>query len=255
MRLFQFSVLFIAIIVFSGCGAVAPGPKGATEVEGFKPFPSVRSFDKPGRIFRVDPDGAVHKVAVLDVEPQVGEEILPKVSAVTKLSLELVLETIGVAAAQVPGNLYAKMAKSREFVTESVDGKREFIDDSQVDPLLKRVFQDITIRPRNRYYLIRETILSRKLNYRSEKSWLVDAGLEGEFKKVVKGKAGVNFDDQKEFSLNKTFDQPMRIWYKAERLIVEQPLGVGPGQPMTIKTVKINPDEFSIPGGDVSINP
>jgi len=254
MRFFKLSSLVFLVTALIACETTPNGPITPVEVEGFKPFPSVRTFDKSGRIFRIDPEGNYWKVALLEVNPQVGDEILPKVMAKTEISLEQVLETIGVAAAEVPANLHANITKSREFVTESVNGQREFLDDSQVDPLLSEAFKDIIVRKNNRYYLIRETILSEQLNYRSSKSWLVDAGVEAEFKEVVKGKADLNWGDQEEFSLNKNFDQPLRIWYKAERIEVERPLGIGPGQPVKMKTIQVNPDEFTIPR-DVPVNP
>lgn len=237
-------------LLLVACNGATPGPRTGVTVEGFKPFPSARSFDKPGRIYRVDPEGHVFKVGILEVEPQKGQEVLPKMQGKSELSLGQIFDTVGLNPVGISGSLRNNFQKKQEFVTESVNGQREFIDDIQVDPLLKKTFDNLVIRPTNKYFLIRETILSDQLKYKSGKSVFVDASVKAEFKRLVEAEASVKWDDSEEFSLDKTFEKPLRIWYKPE-LIEFKNDSRGALSP---QVSGITNNEFVIPG-DVPLEP
>ena len=71
MRPYRISLVGVLLAaLMSGCTELPPGPRGSPEAEGFKPFPSVRSFDRPGRIYREDPSGNVFAVILLEVQPE-----------------------------------------------------------------------------------------------------------------------------------------------------------------------------------------
>ena len=236
-------MVFFGLLIVA-CNGAPPGPRTGVDVEGFKPFPSARSFDKAGQIYRVDPEGNVYKVGALDVEPQKGVEVLPKVSAKSEFSLKQVFETVGLNPAGISGSLQGHFQKKHEFVTESVNGQREFIDDMQVDPQLKKTFDNLVVRPTNKYFLIRETILSDKLTYKSGESVLADASLKAEIKKLVEAESSLKWNDSEEFSLNKTFEMPLRIWYKPELIEFKK----GSRGAMSPQVSGITQNDFVIPG-------
>lgn len=205
---------------------VPQGPK----FEDFKVFASPRSFDPPGRIYRVQPDGQVFGVVTLQITPQSGVEAIPKIETRTNFSLKELLETVGVAADELPASVSAEIKQKREVTFEGLDAKREFLDDADLDNILPKVFADIKIRPDNKYYVIRETISSDDVSYKMEKSWILNAGFDAKFKDIVKNKTNLDWGSGENFSMNKKFNQPLRIWYKAELLTIDRPLGMGPGQ-------------------------
>ncbi len=242
------SLLIASLLTFvSGCSAppkVPPGP--ATPLSDFVPFASARSFDRPGRIYRVDPGGTVWMVTQLDVTPQVGVEEIGEVASERTVSLAEVLETIGVAKEQIPAKLSAQLELKQKYITKSVSGERHYLDDTQVDNALPKAWSGINQRKDNKYYLIRETVATNNLSFMSQKGWLVNLGLDAEFKKLVENNTKLNWGSGSEFSMEKDFGQKLDVWYKPERLIINVPPGAGPGQ-LAFKRVPAAPGELTLP--------
>lgn len=225
-------LIYLLYFIFAGCTHVLPGPTPA--LPDFTAFASARSFDAPGTIYRMDETGDIWQVTSLGLEPLSGEEVLPRVVDTAEFSLKEVLETIGVPASQVPANATADFEQKHRFFTESVDGIREYLTDEQIDKKIKVAFQNISIRESNRYFLIRETVKTKNINFTSSTSWVSNLGIEAKLKELVKGKAALKWVGGKEFSLQKKFDAPLRYWYKAEVLRVTKAAGMGPGQPAEV---------------------
>jgi len=241
-------LVLLPLVLIVACEKAGPGPGTVLETEGFKAFPSPRTFDPPGRIYRVDPTGSVFGVTSLKLKSQQGKEEIADYKDTTDISLKQVLETIGVPATKFPVVAALDFERKRRFETKSVSGVREFVDDEQVDQQLPLALGSITIRDDNQYYIIRETVMTDNIDYVSEKSWLVSLGLDAEFQNVVKAHSDLNWGTGKTFSLKKKFDGLRRVWYKAERLVIELPLGAAPGQLPLVKRGKVAPGEFSLSG-------
>lgn len=237
-----------------GCGTHPVVPQGP-KFENFQVFASPRSFDPPGRIYRVQPDGQVFGVITLSITPQSGEESIPKIETKANSSLEELLETVGVVAEEVPASISAEIKRKREVTFEGLDAKREFLDDADLDNVLPKALAGIKIRSDNKYYVIRETISSKEINYKMDKSWILNAGFDARFKDIVKNKTNLDWDSGENFSMNKKFNQPLRIWYKAELLEIEPPLGIGPGQLPTVNRKPLAVDQRISLSPDALTNP
>jgi hypothetical protein len=228
MKALGFTIGLLCAALY-GCTTIVEVPQGP-KYEDFKVFASPRSFDPPGRVYRVQPDGQVFGVVTLQIKPQSGVEAIPRIETRANFSLTELLETVGVAAEELPASVSAEIKRKREVTFEGLDAKREFLDDADLDKVLPKALADVRIRPDNKYYIIRETISSEDVNYKMEKSWILNAGFEAQFKSILKNKAKLDWDSGEIFSINKKFSQPLRIWYKAESLSIDRPLGMGPGQ-------------------------
>lgn len=229
------------------------GPSTPLELEGFKPFASARSFDGPGRIFRIEPNGDVFGVTTLKLTPKSGTEAIPKIEKHSNVSLEEMLTTIGVAATTFPAVGQADLKMKREAVTESVNGKREYLDDDAIDPILREVLKGVRVRPNNQYYLIRETVSANNINFTMDKSWVSSLGIEVPFKKVVSSKSTLKWEGGTKFSLNQQFSEPLRLWYKADKILFKTDLGAGPGQPTEIDKRVKNSTEFNLPATPIDV--
>jgi hypothetical protein len=234
-------------ILMGGCANTGPGPDTPLTAEGFEPFPSARSFDPPGRVYRVSPEGTVFRVKLIEVDPEVGEESIAKLVSTQQLSLSQALENAGVAASTLTASATGALSRTREFTTESVDGTRLYLEDSQIDQVLPEALSDIRVRQGSRYYLIRETVMTRNLSYTGRTEWLTEAGLSAQLPEVLSGNFEFQGGEGEEFSLTREFDEPRHVWYKAERLEIERPFGAGPGQPVDVQLVSTEPGEFVLP--------
>lgn len=237
------------VIILVGCQTVSSGPQGTTafEKEGWKPFSSPRTGDAPGRIYRVEPSGRVFEVTQVTGSPRVDEHELYEVSSTAEFTLGEVLKTMGLAEEALPVNVKSNLDRKNGVFTKSSSARREFLEDRDItDQAVANALAGITIRDNNRYYLIRETLSSKNLNFKINKGWLVDLGVDADIKKAIENKTNVTWKDGSEVSLDKTFDSYYRVWYKPEKLVIEGSLGVGPNQPPVIKRIP-NATEFKLP--------
>ena len=226
----QLILMIMAALLSSFCAPIISGQQR----DGFRAFASARSFDPPGSIYRVDPDGVVWQVTQSPTKVYTGHEVWPKFSDDSEFSLREVFETIGIPATVFPVNVTANIEKKRHFVTESINGTRDWLTDREVDQILEDALKGIKIRPDNQYYVIRETVLTDNISFTSDASWTGEIATEGKIKELVKNKADLKWTSDRQLSLIKKFDKPMRYWYKAELLSFERPIGMGPGQSMIL---------------------
>jgi hypothetical protein len=238
--------IVIAVLWLVGCGTVeGPAQTSKFEGEGWQTFSSARTGDGPGRIYRIDRDGQVFQVTQVNVTAKTDDQRLYKVERKTELTLKEVLKTIGVAEAKLPGSVTAQLERKANFQTESVNGRREFLEDRDLpENTLRDALTGIRIRDENTYFLIRETLASNKLTFTVSRNWITQLGVEAEIKKLVESTSGVEWKDGTEVSLDTTFDKPYRIWFKAEQLNIERnTLGAGPGQPLKVSRL---PGSFNV---------
>lgn len=146
----------------------------------------------------------------------------------TNFTLGEVLKTIGIAAEDFPMGVNAKIDRKTTFQTESSNVEREYLDDRDTDNAIREVLTGIKIRSDNKYYIIRETLRSNSLKFKVNKNWIAEIGVEADIKKLIQSKTNATWQEGSEISIDKTFDKPYRIWYKAEELEIKESLGMGP---------------------------
>jgi len=222
--------LFVSLLFFMVLGCDKRPPL-AVPVEGFEAFPSARDFDPPGRVFRKDADGKTWPVGLLQVTPQSGKEETLAISKKEHVSLGGFLKSIGVAENILPAELKSKLNREIEVELESVSGTREYLDDdSGVYPAIAALFRRVPFKKDNEYYLIRETIASTEITFRSKVNWSAEFGADAEIKKIISANTEAKWGKENAVSMVKKFQSPLRIWYKAEKLVPMEALGIGPAE-------------------------
>lgn len=191
-------------------------------------FVSARTGDAPGRIYWVEPSGSVFEVTQVSIQPKKEGQFLYPMSFSTNFTLGEVLKTIGIAAEDFPMGVNAKIDRKTTFQTESSNVEREYLDDRDTDNAIREVLTGIKIRSDNKYYIIRETLRSNSLKFKVNKNWIAEIGVEADIKKLIQSKTNATWQEGSEISIDKTFDKPYRIWYKAEELEIKESLGMGP---------------------------
>ncbi len=246
--------IILSVFLISGCltickmfGKCQSTYLANSPVPGFKAFPSAQDFDPPGRIFRVTPKGVIYGVTVLNITPHEGKVVTLELKDKSSLSLKEILKTMGVVADTLPASASVELSKKREVALESVEGKAEWLDDDQLKEL-PQALKGITIRPDNKYFIIKATISTKSLKYTMDKSWIVKLGVEAQLKATLENKTNFDWSSEKTFSMDKNFGQLLRIWYKDEELKIKKPFGVGPGQlPNVTRIEKAEKTEFRVP--------
>lgn len=241
-----FALIVAAIVVVAGViWAQWPAPL-QTPVEGFKPFASFRTSDAPGSVFRQSSQGDIRKVIDLRIPSEKASEVTYDIEAKRDFSAEQLLSIASGDNQCTPASANFKPSAKFETIVSSLEGFREFTYDQQVDPALKQLEQmfvdgELVFRRDDVYWIIRETISTSEISYSSNRSLLVDLGGDVALKQCVdqgtaaNGSVSLDLGSSEKVTLKRTFKEPLRGWYLADRLIIELPFGAAPGSPPEIR--------------------
>jgi hypothetical protein len=224
------------LALLTGCRSTG-APVGVGEhlsYPGFETFPTPRTFDGPGLVFRVDNTGKKFSVTQLPVRVEpVGEEEFPKLSQKSNWSAGLVANFLSIVL-----NLDASSKYTLEVSLGR--GSRERTFDDAVDEALKEA--DIRFRRDNRYYIIRETIATPSVSLRLLDNDEASAKLKAEIDKKVSGDVEVDWrwGSEEKVTLVSDFAQPHRIFFLVDELLPPGHPVVGEG---TIRRLPVAPGD------------
>jgi hypothetical protein len=178
-------------------------------------FPSARTFDPPGTIFRINREGTRFDVADIskEVNSTTGNEDIPD-----QTGRRLV-------AGNVLGNLLKGQVSAELSATGSYEVRmklsgveREKTTDADLDKSLALALKQVSLRTDNRYYVIRETISAREVAYNLSSADLASAATKLGTTPVGNGKVNVRQQDSNTATLVGSYDKPYRLFYKAEEV-------------------------------------
>ena len=154
-------VWLITLIVsaVSACSA-APGPRRITQgpvyESGLQIFPSPRTFDAPGTIFRVDPDGIRRNIVdlsgMLKIIPK--EEAVPQLAVSGTFSVAAILSWLGASVGS------AELERIDSALVYVGGAKREGTTEVSLRPVVDSAAKLIDWTKPGRVYLITETVLA-----------------------------------------------------------------------------------------------
>jgi len=222
--------LVVLTLVLSLVACTAIAPPVPPNFEGFEAFASAREFDGPGTIYKIT-DGKRFTVATVDLSTRdVGVEVIPKFARKHNLSLDQFLKTLGVSATLIPASATANVSASNDIVIEATRGNRIRNDDDRVVlEALEKWKPRVKPPAGDEYFLVREVIRTTKFKYSVSNNWLGQIGLDVQSLKSAGYKGSANIGQGATLSLDGVFDNPLNIYYKAQRISFDDGLGVGPG--------------------------
>jgi hypothetical protein len=227
---FSVTLTLATLTLVAGCIPRVEIPTGVLEREGFDSFATPRSFDGPGTIYRIDNDGKRFLVTTIQLKSSGGEEQISKYTSTRELSLSNVLETIGVKADALPAAVKAELSAKSNVTVDATKASRLRVADEDREAAVAAWAAKAKPAPGSVYYLIRETVGTKSLKYTVGRGWLASLGLDVKALNTAgyKGEAKAAANDGLE--LDAQFDQPLYVWYKAEKLVLNSALGAGPNQ-------------------------
>lgn len=187
---------------------------------GFIMFPTPRDADPPGTIFRIDAQGVRSEVADISRQLSITVNSEADWSAVeskrrvgeAKISLRRLFA--GRVRAGAEGNIDHEIKSDLSLKGVS----RERTRDTDVDTLLPRALRNVSFRPNNTYWLIRETISAKEISYTFSDSSLSAASAEGALAGLASAGLGYKWIHTNENRLVQRFPRAYRVLYKAEIL-------------------------------------
>ncbi len=197
---------------------------------GLQMFPTPRATDAPGTIFRVTPAGV--RYDVVDLSPLLQPSVSVETFAVLRDSAVRSIDA-GVFLRFVTANTAARTSLNRQIATEFMLGgaRREKITDQQIDLVLQPRLSEITWRPNDRYYVIRETILADSIRVRVDGGAANQLEQDATFRTLIADSVRVNWNRESSYQLVQKFSPAQRVLYKVDR-IEPATEGFG-GQPVT----------------------
>lgn len=231
-----FGALALALVACRSTSQPPSLTNGPLYERGLQLFPSPRTFDPPGTVFRVDPDGVrrgiVDLSGMLSLTPK--EEAIPRMSATGLLRADLLLGWLGIAGIGQGGiqrvdtiSLYVAGAK-REQAFE-VDLRR--VTDSAA--------KIVDWKRPGKVYVITETVQGDTVDIGLSESLRATVGHEITADTTHRSGVDVTWNPQGSTQLRLRFDKPHRIFYKAERL-VPRTGGIEPDSAGAV--IRIQPD-------------
>lgn len=224
------TIVAVAIGLLAGCSPLQPPKAPGLSHEGFEAFATPRTFDGPGTIYRIDPDGKRFLVATIKLKTSGGAEVVPKYSSTRDLSLNQLLESIGANAAALPAKATSELSSKSSTTIEATKAFRAISSDDDVTAALSAWATSAKPRPGSTYYLVRETISTNSLSYKVNRSWLANLALDIQALKVAGYKGEGKTAGEDTLELNTQFEQMMNVWYKADLVRFSKALGAGADQ-------------------------
>jgi hypothetical protein len=191
--------------------------------KGWQCFATASDFDAPGTIFRRDKDGATWGTIDLSKEIGVkrGDVAIGSVTSNFVTNLGLAANLLKISSG-VTGNASIGAAKTYVVNAEYGSAIKEVTYDVDAERA-KSWFATYSQRDAgSAYYLIREAIAAKELKYTVTSDLIVDLGGEanvgGQFT-VSLPESKPEADRTRTYTLLKNVDHPLRVCFKAERLV------------------------------------
>ena len=182
------------------------------------------SFDGPGTVFSVDPDGTKSRIIDLSLPTKFGKPIPVKrlpaaIGAITSDHKAEAGVTVSLLEKIIPG-LAAKISAgghhldASKIVYDKVQEETTF--DTDLKPILnawlaKNSKDYMAGGPGTRYFVVRDAFLAGAVDYHFSKDNIAELGGEGTFKSLFSANVSLKGSYEAGYDLNQKFEPPLRV--------------------------------------------
>lgn len=180
---------------------------------GFQTWPTPRSFDPPGTVFRLDGESFIH-IAQLPVQnSDVGSESIPSQTLSGTSSGSL----LGYLRGQIEGGLGLEGNTTYQVTLNFSDVHRWRADSSQLEQALNSL--QIPSGSRGPIYVVREAISVRSIQYEVSfhQAGRGSASLE-QAQNYGRGQIAVSSLSNGRYEINQSFEEPHYVFYLASQV-------------------------------------
>lgn len=179
---------------------------------GFSTFPTPRTFDRPGTVFRVTPDGRRFSVGDISVPVQSGSEYIGNLEQSSDWNVSVLARFLNlVNITDTTGG----QKSSVHVVLGSAARKSTY--DGDIDIALKAANLNMT-RPGS-YFIIRDVISVDQIEYALSESWVAALGASIDARPEARGQASFSWKGTNSTTLVQRFAESHNIFYLPERLL------------------------------------
>jgi hypothetical protein len=228
-KIFHFTILVLSFVVLSS--GECNGDKGskneiASLLPGYTFYDAPNDLDKTGLIFRVTPEGQRYDVGYLDVTPGQGRIEIKSTQQERNMTINALANFLKIDKTKLSADANMDLNNKVSFRIKLIDNVQESLTDFAIDEKLKDALELIKKNRRDsgrlndKYYLIRESVLTKNIEYGFEKNVADNAGFKLAVGDLLNVGSDIKWDAKKEFQLGFTYDKPLRVFYKAEYLSI-----------------------------------
>lgn len=223
-KLVRFSILCMLFVLLKA--ESCNNKKVDALLPGYSFYDAPNDLDKTGLIFRVTPNGQRFNVGYIEILPDNGRIEIKSTAQTRTMSINALASFLKMDITKIntDGNLDLK--KKITFKVKMANNQQESLTDFALDAKLKDAIKIIKKdreelgRQDDKYYVIRESILTQNLEYGFDKSIITNAGFNLALNDLIKVNSTAKWDDTKEFQLGFNYKNPLRVFYKAEYLSI-----------------------------------
>jgi hypothetical protein len=222
---------FFAAILGAGCSTAAERQARTVGKQipvdaGFQMFPTPRTFDGPGTVFRIA-NSTRYPEAELNVKTKLYDEMLANSSRERSWDISAVATFLG-ATKLLESAIWTNGFDSKLTSTVSFgEGKRERVPNYS-DLVIALKAANIQYQKGSQYFLIVETIAVSAINVSTTNTSGFTSTLKSKLTEIVDGGVGVKWGNSQHTSLEKSFGtNRYRVFYTTERIIPDSGLSTG----------------------------
>lgn len=208
----------LAVLVFAGCSPAARAVRlDAAPVfeEGFQVFPSPRTFDGPGTIFRIDANNVRRPIADLGsmLELSSEPEAVPSLIVSGTVDLNALLSWLD------RGNAGGRISRVDSAQVEVFGARRERMYESQSRRLIDSAERLIDWTKPGRIFIITETVSADSVLFRINQSAAAAVGDSLKSENATGRGVSFSWQPRRAASLAVRFPRPYRVFYKTDVLV------------------------------------
>ncbi len=215
----------------AGCASGGITIDQELKYEGFRTYPTPRTFDGPANVFRVDKDGNKFPVTILKVPVEtVGSEEFANYQQQVKWKLGLLAKFLG--AVRSISKLEASGNAERD-VTVRVKlgpGTRYRTYDADIQRAVEG--QPFSFHKDNEYYVVREAIAVSTIDLSVIGTSDLSADAKVQLHEIIEMGANANRTNDERTELVQQFDKPHYVFYTVDKIVPAGLGSLGTGRPM-----------------------
>lgn len=165
-----------------------------------------------GMIYREDSEGHIYRVTTLSIPAETMDEGDFEYKTKVRTTADALVQFFGV------GKIIGDVGKEIQIVLAMKNITRETTNDFAVDKALKRFWEEVKIRPHEKYYIIRETRAASQVNTHLTRTVLGEIGGEATLNNMIGASATFQREDQGSVIVKGVYNKRMYVMFLPQEI-------------------------------------
>jgi hypothetical protein len=209
-------IAFLTLVHVMGATSASAQLSAGALPPGWQFYSNPTTLEPPGTVFRIDEQGRRYVVNILKVAPVSGSEAVGKLDRIIEVDATSLVRFWGVVGKLTSSGSGTYTDKLKFSMDDTV---REVTTDVAIEDVIRNFAKKIAYKKNNRYFVIREAMSAKNIDYTLSEGILARVGGEGSLKAMLSGRGNVSLKKGKEYTLEQKFTQRMRVLFLPEEIV------------------------------------